>query len=291
MKNRPKKMDKYKRHCILWIATLGMAMATAVFAVNIPRLNATYYGQILTPFGYPATAGDAITLFVKSVNDAEVSQFDLGPVIGPDINYRLLIDVVDSGSGVDGTSVADGSAVIVEALWGSGAVSLIGDTNITVESGSVTRRDFLMGTDTNDNGIPDEWEQFVINALATLGMNVGITNLADFDVLADYDGDGVNNRDEFFSGSLPFLEGDFLRIEEFHADGNGVNRIRFLGNAGFSYQVYASGDPLTGSWQVSPISSDPVTPGNASIVTGRGDMQDVYFPTNGLAEFFRLMVK
>lgn len=144
-----------------------------------------------------------------------------------------------------------------------------------------------MGTDTNGNGIPDEWEQFVLNALATLGMNVGVTNLADFDVLADYDGDGVKNRDEFFSGSLPFLDGDYLRSEEFHANDNGANRIRFLGNAGFSYEVYTSGDLFTGSWQVSPISTNPVAPGSASMVSGEGAMQDVYFPTNGLAEFFR----
>ena len=131
----------HRRHSNLLMAALGIAVASTVYAENIPRLGAIYYGQLRTPFGYPATAGDGVTLLGMQTDGGKVSQFDIGPLLGPGVNYRLEVDVVDSGSGIEGSSVADGESIYLEALSGGVTVPLIGDTNALVDSGAVDRRD------------------------------------------------------------------------------------------------------------------------------------------------------
>lgn len=277
-----------------WIViAVGVTMVASSDAADIPRLGAIYYGKTLSPYGYPSTAADGVTLSAVKIGGVEASYYDIGPVIGPGINYRLQVNVVASGSGGDGTSVPEGGTVQLRATIGGQPVNMIGNTNIVVASSAVDRRDYILGADDDGDGLPDAWEQFAVDAMKALGMGAGVTNIAQFDPHADYDADGVSNEQEFFAGTLPFLGSDSLRIDLVSLVTNGTMRIRFLGNEGFIYQVNASSNLAAGSWQVEQIGSDPMAPSANSMVAGDGSLQSVYmyYPTNGLAHFLRLIVK
>lgn len=276
----------------LWLALgFGLALATAAGAADVPRLGAIYYGKVLSAYGYPCAVDDGVTLMAKKTGGVEATHYDIGPRVGPGINYRLQVNVVAAGSGSDGMSVPEGGSVQIWATAGGQPTHLIGNTNVVVASGAVDRRDYILGTDADGDGLPDEWEQFAIDAMIALGMDVGVTTIAQFDPHADYDGDGSDNDQEFQAGTLPFLGNDSLRIDQVSPESNGTVRIRFLGNQGFSYQIHASSNLLSGSWQVSRFGTDTLSPSANNVVSGGGSMQNVYFPTNGFSQFLRLVVK
>ena len=275
-----------------WIAiACGMACAASAGATDIPRIGALYYGKVLSAYGYPCAAADGVALAAIKAGGVEAARYDVGPLVGPGINYRLQVNVVASGSGGDGTAVPEGGSIQIRATAGGQPAHAIGDTNVVVASGAVVRRDFILGADADGDGIPDEWELFAIDALRALGLAAGVTNVALFNPNADYDGDGYDNRQEFTAGTLPFLGNDSLRIDQVDRGSNGTFRIRFLGNQGFTYQINASSNLLSGSWQVARFGTDALSPSANSVVAGAGTMQNVYFPTNGFKQFLRLIVK
>lgn len=281
-----------KRSHRAWIAlAIGMAIATVARATDIPRIGAIYYGKTLSAYGYPCTDADGAALMAIKSGGVEAARFDFGPLVGPGINYRLQINVVASGSGGDGTSVSEGGAIQIRATAGGQPVNLIGDTNIVVASGAVGRRDYILGADTDGDGLPDEWEQFCIDAMAALGMDVGVTTIAQFNPNADYDGDRDSNQQEFHAGTLAFLGNDSLRIDQVTPGPQGTVCMRFLGNQGFSYQIIASSNLVSGSWQVARFGTAADSPTANNIVSGGGTLQNIYFPTNGFSQFLRLVVK
>lgn len=274
-----------------WVA-IAMSLAAAVVAgaSDIPRLGTIYYGRILGEFGNPVGPADGITVSAWKSGGSEAAAYDVGPFLGPSINYRLQIDVVAAGGGADGTSVPDGSTAQLRVRAGGAPKPVIGNTNLLVRSGAVTNRMFILGTDANGSGLPDEWEQFVLDALAALNINAGVTNLGDFNPGADYDGDGASNRDEFFGGTLPFLNTDYLRIEQYTLSA-GVFRIRFMSNDGFFYEVQGTTNTIAGPWQVRQFGTNATLTAAGSLLEGSGNVQDLYFQTNALNEFLRLTVK
>ena len=275
-----------------WIAiACGMAFAASAGASDIPRIGAIYYGKVLSAYGYPCADADGVTMAAIKTGGVEAAHYDIGPLVGPGINYRLQVNVVATGSGGDGTAVPEGGAIQIRATAAGQPTHQIGDTNVVVASGAVVRRDFILGADADGDGLPDEWERFAIDAMSALGMAVGVTTIAQFNPTVDYDADGYDNRQEFTAGTLPFLGNDSLRIDQVARGSNGTVRLRFLGNQGFSYQINASSNLLSGSWQVARFGTDTLSPSANNVISGGGSMQNVYFPTNGFSQFLRLVVK
>ncbi len=275
-----------------WFATaLGVALSTMAIAVDIPRLGAVYYGQLLNSYGYPCTSADGVRLMALNSNRTQIAYYDIGPTIGPGINYRLQINCVASGSGLEGMSVAEGGKIQIQATSAAQPSHIIGNTNITVNSGAVSNMAYVLGTDSNNDGIPDEWEQMVIDAMNSLGMTNAPTDLAHFNPNISYVGNGFTARQSFYSGCLPFIASDYLHIQQMNRETDGTCHITFLGNQGFKYQIHASSNLVTGSWQVTQFGTNNVIPAAQNIISGAGNMQDLYFPTNGLSEFIRLIVK
>ncbi len=270
---------------------LGVAFLAIAHAVDIPRLGAVYYGQILSPYGNPCSAGDGVRLSTVKTNGTVAAYVDIGSTLGPGINYRLQVDYVASGSSIDGTSVSEGGTIHLQATLGSQPINIIGQTNIVVSSGVVSNMFLVLGTDVNGDGLPDEWQQMVIDAMNALGMTNAPASLAQFNANSDYDSDGVNNRNEFLAGTLPFLASDYPRIQKLSLDPRGKYVITLFGNDGFNYQIHTSSDPMTGSWDVTQFATNGAATQAQSLLHGANAMQDLYFPTNGLREFIRLIVK
>jgi len=108
-------------------------------------------------------------------------------------------------------------------------------TNVlATQSITVTTTSTGGGTDTDGDGMPDWWE--LANGL----------NAAANDANGDLDGDGVNNLQEFLSGTDPKDAQSFLAIQA--AGDVGLIRLSFLAAAGRSYSVLSRDDVTAASW-------------------------------------------
>lgn len=122
--------------------------------------------------------------------------------------------------------------------------------------------------DTDADGLPDDWENWVFGDLRAKGTDDG-------------DGDGADNRAEFFAGTDPKNAEEVLRILELQAGPGQKSRLRFKFAPSRHYRV-ETGSTL-GSWQ--PAEGHLVfSPSGAATWTANEPAADG-------VQFFRLVVE
>jgi hypothetical protein len=125
------------------------------------------------------------------------------------------------------------------------------DMNLTDEAGHFTRltRTVVTGqnTDSVGDGIPDWWR-----AQYFPPGNGSTTNVPGSCATCDSDGDGMNNLEEFLSGTVPTSSGSALRIINIVMQPDGDCEITWESASGIDYQVWATPDLLTA---FSPLSA------------------------------------
>jgi hypothetical protein len=109
--------------------------------------------------------------------------------------------------------------------------NLLATARITVTTTASTG-----GTDSDGDGLPDEWEQ-------VHGLNPGFA-----DGSFDQDGDGLTNLQEYLSGTDPQDNSSYLRLDAGRA--GELSRISFLAQPGRSYSVWWREQALSGGWNV-----------------------------------------
>jgi hypothetical protein len=100
------------------------------------------------------------------------------------------------------------------------------------EPGAVTRLNLTLGEDSDGDGLPDAWEQ----ALMQLAGSLDNINGSD-----DADGDGLTNLEEYQAGTYAFDENDGLRLV-FKELAEEQMTFEFLGVTGRSYRLMESTD-------------------------------------------------
>ncbi len=110
------------------------------------------------------------------------------------------------------------------------------------QSGQRTRLDLTLGVDSDGDGIPDSWEQLLIDSDYT----GKLLSLADIRAGDDLDGDGLSNLDEYLIGTYAMDGNDGLRLEVVGVS-NGTAQLRFAIVSGRNYTIKSSSDLKT--WQ------------------------------------------
>lgn len=110
--------------------------------------------------------------------------------------------------------------------------------------GKIRKLDVVLGTDSNGDGISDEY----VESLAYLMWKNGKET---YDPDADWDGDGANNRQEYVAGTNPFDAKDRFSVREMAME-EGMGdylKLTFPVNQGRTYTVETAGELAAGDWR------------------------------------------
>ena len=129
------------------------------------------------------------------------------------------------------------------------------------------------GTDTNHDGLPDQWEQELV--YWSFG---ALTNISQMNPQDDFDGDGQSNLAEYLAGTFAFLNYDYFYAEDYGMTTNGRFRITFLSVPGKIYGARYVTDTGLSRWTPSPIAVSDTADFQTTPIEGNGDWLSIYVP-------------
>jgi hypothetical protein len=261
-------------------------------AAGFPRPSFTLYGQARDPYGWPYMTNATVNLLV---NGKVYKTCAIAGSISPGVNFlfRLPLDegaglpydnlAARSGDTLQITIVAGGqtwninklfSLITVEELLGlanqlSPPGNLVpGNLPLVGQPGGIVGLNVTAGTDDNNNGIPDAWEQWIVDN----SWDSRIQSIYDVQGQDDFDGDGVSNFNEYLAGTDPAWNKDYIRIEELERTANGRLGLKFLTIPGKSYRIVSASlaGSLARQWQSCAYAKSPT-----------GDLQSGFFEGTG----------
>ena len=292
MKSRAKSLGPLSnilRHS-LKVAALSLL---AVFGLEhaalsgLPHPSCVFYGEVRDEYGVPYIQNAEVILRVEG---RECSRWPIMGILAPGVNFKLPLEL-DEGTGEPYAAYAARPGQVVRlSVRAQGRERPILETRALAagQPGELIGIHVSTGTDADGDGLPDEWEQLLID-----NSNGALADIWQVHPEDDFDGDSVSNLDEYRGGTYAFLAGDFLAIEEMAALVEGRLRLRFLTTSGITYQVLASsqiGEETV--WQpqrFALLETDTSFPHDALV--GDGYYVSVFLELTGTNRFYRLVVQ
>ena len=201
------------------------------------------YGIVRDELGRPLTAAEGIVIMTG--HGVEITRATTDPSIGPGINYKLSVPM-DSGTlpGLYQQSalqpLMDFTLKVVIGGVSYVPIQMVGSLKQIGSPGGRTRLDLTLGVDSDGDGLPDAWEQALIDSDVTGRLHT----LADVTPDGDLDGDGLSNMAEYLLGTYPLAATDGLKLEVI-AVADGKAHVRFVSVVGRTYGIKSSADQVT----------------------------------------------
>jgi len=257
----------------------------------VELLPFTFYGRIVN-YAHIAYGKDtSVEVRLKDANGKLIAKTTTAT--GGETAYNYVLDVPLSSKTVAGHAHA-GDTMTFEFVDPVGKIyyGLVasGDAVIGL-SGEKRNVDVILATDADGNGIADEYEQALVYMMAVKGIE-------EYQPLADWDGDGMNNYQEYIAGTNPLDATDYLKITEMAAAAgyDDYLAITFLAAEGRTYMFdagvrkeveitdwtdarFAVGDP--GAIMSRAVTTEP----------GASGPMTVFVKKNGENRYWRLKVK
>ena len=254
---------------------------------GIPRVPCTIYGLVKDSYGQPYLSNARITFL--NPEDAVAARHDIAGLIGYGINFQVSVEM-DSGSSDRYADYASRKGEVLKIV-----VQVDGVQKPLLEASTVTLTDhgtdialsLTTGTDTDGDGLPDEWERQMM-----AGSGGAITNITQILPEDDFDGDGASNMHEYLSGTFAFLDYDSFAISDLERTEDGRFIFRFLSVPGKSYGIETS-DNLSDSdsWAAGTFSLSADEESTQSRIVGDGYYKTMYIEIGEGSQFMRLMAK
>jgi hypothetical protein len=241
------RISHFRRAAIVLVATL--ACAAHAFP---PAPHHTLYGTVRNQFGDPINifpsdvyleTPSGVQLHCSVVNNLE-----------PGVNYRLEVPMDSGTSGEPNaykpTALKPFFQYKLKVLIGQTIyvpIEMVGSFAQIGQPSLKTRIDLTLGVDSDGDGLPDAWEQALIDLYGG--------TLAGIRPNDDTDGDGISNLDEYLAGTYAFDPTDGFRLTVAGVVA-GASDLEFLAIRGRSYTIEASSNLQT--W----------TPVNFGVVAG-----------------------
>jgi hypothetical protein len=257
---------------------------------GLPQPMCVYYGQARDGFGMPyLTNADVILLH----GSQEITRHKIRGSISPGVNFALYVHL-DSGltnsAAYSSRALHSGDLVSIVVRDPDGQKTIMENRAVPAVGppGELLLINATAGTDSDGDGLPDEWEWELIYA-----SNGALHGLADVRPGDDFDGDGMSNWQEYRAGTFPFLDYDYFYVEEQERTSNGRLRLTFLSVPGKCYSAVCSTNPAAASsaWSSCPFALSDTAAPRITPAEGNGDWLSLYIPVSGQAQFIRLVVE
>lgn len=268
-------------------AVLLLALAPAVQAFP-PAPYYTVFGTIRDESGTILAVDDARVLLLKGA-DIVMKAPVTGTVLdGKNYELRIPIDMLRTATSLyreEAIVARQGYKLAVESN-GQRFYPLATASSLMAGGGSERERfDFMLGLDSDNDGLPDSWEEWQLQMAGA--PDPSDRSLMDRD--GDYDKDGTSDYDEYLQGTYAADAGSYLFLEIKGHAGAQVT-LHFSAVAGRVYELESSPDLLT--W--GPADFSVRVPGfpNRTYVAPATEPLDVFvIPGPGDRAFYRLHVK
>ncbi len=226
-------------------ASLAVLLLGGVVLAYPPAPHHTLFGIVRNEVGDPINlaSGD---VYLETPSGVQLRSSVVSG-LEPGVNYRLEVPM-DSGT------AADINAYMPTALkpfWQFKLkvqigqltylpIEMVGNFAQIGQPSLKTRIDLTLGVDSDGDGLPDAWEQTLIDIY---GGTLGGIRPGD-----DTDGDGIKNIDEYIAGTYAFDPEDGFQLSILSVT-NGHSQLEFLGIRGRSYTIEES--PTMEQWTTS----------------------------------------
>jgi hypothetical protein len=262
------------------VALLGVLLGAGLASAGTLRPSMIVYGVIRDSYGIRLGADTAnVSAFLGS---NEVARTTIRPQPNG-ANYRFEVNVSDPLA-ASANEVTPGATVTIRVKMGVTLQPTIGtNTFLALGNGAAVNINLILGTDSDGDGLPDNWEWM---AIANSGG--AVSNLSQVGPGRDLDGDGMPDDQEFFYGSFPFLPGDELRMSSLTRRANGRLSFTLTPVPGVSYWVETAPSLTAPAWTVYPVSLTETGELSAREFTGGDQPVTLFLAPGGPNDFFRL---
>ena len=256
---------------------------------SVPQAPVITYGLVRAEYGSPMTKASEVALTLVRDDDRAGAVYAAGAVgdMGiPGMNYRLSLEI-DSTGPARPYAVTAGTEMFVKATVGGveRALSPVA-TFVTPAQGTKQRLDFSTGVDADGDGLPDSWEEWVLDLA---GRDSSPSGIAAFRPGDDADRDGMTNLQEFLAGTDPFLSTDLLKIESIEVLPDGLRaKLVFLTSVDRKYRVVMTEDLERPVWTPVATARDAESELVYEPYAGNGRRMTVYVDARLKARFFRV---
>jgi len=272
----------------------SLAAATHAFGQAGALPPYTFVGKVSNYSGTPYGTNALVEIRVKSLGGVLLAKAGIRIADESPYNYRLTVPVASAPATGYATT---GESLVFEVYDGVGTTytSLVPANKAVVsEPGGISILNFSLSVDANENGIPDQYEDYISYLMYLQGLP------GSYDPEADTDGDGFTNRAEFLAGTDPLNAADRLVITAASAynsgtTGDGLFAITFVTAAGRTYSVKATAD-LAAMRDAGrePFRVDPAATGTQTYLHTPSDQAaavTLYLVPEAAARFYQIVVE
>lgn len=267
------------------VPVLAILLASSTAWAFPPAPSYNLYGAIRNEGGRPLATGEGVVIVSGPQREVTRSPVDVGR--GRGVNYSVHLPM-DAGSGsglyqVSALRPALPFTIRVEIRGRSYVpIQMSAQSFATGRPGERVRLDLTLGEDSDRDGLPDSWEQALIDHDA----GGRLRTLADVNPHDDLDGDGLSNLQEFHLGTYALSRLEGLGLEILEVSG-GRARLRFAAVKGRTYHIRSSSD-LKG-WREEGFALEAAAPVQRYLIAADTRLMDVFVPLGpGAGRSFRL---
>ena len=270
----------------LFAGAAALLLPSAGYA-GLPQPMCVYYGQAKDGYGLPYLR-DADVILRHGTN--EIARQTISGSLRPGVNFALYVHLDDGRSAkpYSPKALRSGDLVSIVVRDRDGEKTVMENQVVPPvgQPGDMILRNVTAAEDVNRDGLPDLWEWELI-----AWSDGRLRSLADVRGGDDFDGDGMSNLMEYLAGTFPFLDYDYLRIEESALTPNGRLRLTFLSVAGKSYSPVCATNLTESVWAPCAFALSDTGPLQTLPAEGNGDWFSLYLPVQEPARFFGLSVE